>query len=112
MPFSLPDFNLVASLWRSPDAWPGTVTATSNVQLYLTSRPLLDVTPGDPTAWVPPVYVRFPALFDVRPDDQLEVPSGTDRIYRVRWVDDCHKGFSNEYRVALVEQENQPFPLP
>jgi len=112
MPFMVPVFNLSASLWRSPDAWPGSITSSSAVQLYLVSRPQTDVTPTLPDLWVPPIYVRFPALFDVRPFDQLEVPAGSDRVYTVRWVDDCHKGFSNEYRVALVEHFNQPFPLP
>lgn len=111
MPYSLPQFNLYVKLWRDTDQWPGDPTDFFFGQLYLTSRPLLDVTPGDPAAWCPPIYLRLPPLSDIRPQDQVEVPADTERLYLVRWVDDVHKGFENEYRVALLEQTRQTFPL-
>jgi len=112
MPAYPPDFNLSCNIYRSPDVYPGSPTLSSDCQLYLASRGLIDVTPGSPTDWVPPIYLRLPALTDVRPGDLVECPSGTARLYLTRWVEDMHKGFDNEYRVGILEQTSQPFPLP
>lgn len=112
MPAFPPDFNIQCNMYRLPDVYPGTPTDTFDCQLYLASRGILDVTPGDPAAWVPPIYLRLPALTDIRPADQIECPIGTGRLYLIRWVEDMHKGFVNEYRIGILEQTVQPFPLP
>ena len=68
--------------------------------------------------------IRLPKGTDVRPPhtlgvggDVVECPAGSGRFYGVRLVDDAHKGFPNEYRVAYCFQlTNQliswPFPIP
>ena len=99
-------------MWRLPDAPPGPVTDTFGCQLYFSSRGIFDITPGITAEWEPPIFLRLPALTDIRPADQIECPAGSGRLYSVRWVDDVHKGFVNEYRVAILEQIFQPFPLP
>jgi hypothetical protein len=112
MPAFPPDFNIDAFIWRTPIVPPGTPDVDTDCQLYIASRGLVDITPGDSTAWVPPIYLRVPALTDIRPTDQVECPQHSGRMYSVRWVEDAHKGFPNEYRVGLLEQTSQPFPLP
>jgi hypothetical protein len=63
----------------------------------------------------------LPKLTDVRGTngfgggaDIVEVPSLSGRFYQVRAVEDIGKGFDNEYRQALIEQEALavPFPIP
>lgn len=108
----LPTFNLESRLWRPPAAPPAAPTSTLMCQLYLPSRALLDITPGNFDAWQPPVYYRVPPFSDVRPDDVVEVPALSGRLYTIRFVEDAHKGFPNEYRVGVLEQTFQPFPLP
>lgn len=49
--------------------------------------------------------------------DAIECPAGSGRYYVVQMVDDVAKGFSNEYRFALVTWQNNsangwPVPLP
>lgn len=107
-----PDFNLSCNVWRFPVFFPAPPTLTVSCQLYIASRGLVDITPGVPGAWDPPIYLRLPALTDIRPTDQIECPAGSGRLYNTRWVEDLHKGFPNEYRVGLLEQTVQPFPLP
>lgn len=107
-----PDFNILCNVWRLPNAFPAAPDFQFSCQLYLASRGLLDITPGVPGQWVPPIYLRLPAFTDIRPVDQVECPAGTGRLYLVRWVEDLHKGFPNEYRVGVLEQTAQPFPLP
>lgn len=112
MPYTLPHFNLTSNIWRLPDVYPGTPTLSVASQLYLWSRqiPNLSQTTGDD--WAPPIALRLPALTDVQPQDTVECPAGSGRLYVVLGVEDLHKGFSNEYRVAGLLQQFQPFPLP
>lgn len=112
MPAYPVDFNISTAIYRTPDVYPGSPTFLTPCQLYLSSRGMLDITPGSDNDWVPPIYLRVPALFDLRPGDIAECPEETGRLYRVRWVEDMHKGFPNEYRVGILEQTVQPFPLP
>ncbi len=42
----------------------------------------------------------------------LEVPAGSGRLYEIIQVDDCAKGFSNEYRVCLVGAVWFEWPVP
>lgn len=104
MAYTLPVFNLECNLWRPPTPTTDPPDAVHDCQLYIPSRGMLDITPGDDDLWVPPVYVRFPKGTDVQQDDVLEVDDGDGWFYRVRWTERMHRGFSNEYFVALVEQ--------
>jgi hypothetical protein len=53
--------------------------------------------------------VLFPRYTDIRGPhpgalgDLLEVPQGTGRLYLVAVVEDAHKGFPNEYRIAVCQ---------
>lgn len=112
MSFNPPTFNITFFLFRPPAVYPGIYTFSQQCQLYLSPKADPDVTPGSPAVWVPPVWLRVPAHVDIRPGDTVEVPNSTGRIYLIRWVEDVHKDFPNEYRVGLLEQTAQPFPLP
>lgn len=94
-------------------------------QLYVSSRanegigqsvdsgwPL--VTIGTP--WFVSIQLRLPAGTDISSPipwpttshpgktDYVEVPSDSGRFYAVTYVEDCHKGFPNEYRIAWLTQ--------
>jgi hypothetical protein len=112
MPTFLPDFNLTCNMWRPPAIVTDPPTDIFNCQLYVAPKGFLDITPSQPTLWVPPIWLRLPPLTDLRPGDEVECPAGSGRTYVTRWVEDLHKGFPNEYRVGLLEQDVQPFPLP
>lgn len=66
------------------------------------------------------IDLLLPKLTDVRgPQDSVgpdlaEVPAGSGRWYQVTCVDDVAKGFTNEYRIAvlfaLVGQWTAPYP--
>ena len=59
-----------------------------------------------------PIILRLPKLTDVRwysflytspySTDAVECPRGSKRLYAVCQVEDIHKGFANEYRIALL----------
>lgn len=102
--FFLPQFNLTGNLWRPPNAPPAAPDQVLDCQLYVASKGILDITPGDHDLWVPPVYVRFPMGSDVQENDILEVANGDGWFYEVRWTERVHRGFGNEYFMALVEQ--------
>jgi hypothetical protein len=105
---TLPNFNLSASAWNNPKK-PSTDPADvigKDVQLYVPSRGVLDILPGGPLNWVPPIYLRIastgPAL---TPAVWIwEVITGSAQYYRVRWKQVIHQGFPNEYVAHLVEQ--------
>lgn len=57
------------------------------------------------------MYLLLPALTDIRDaacasgyTDIVEVPDGSGRWYSVEYVDDVAKGFTNEYRVAVLSK--------
>lgn len=68
-----------------------------------------------PTSWI----LVLPKREDIRDGwsnfspDIVEVPAGTGRFYRVLYVDDIARGFTNEYRVAtLTKHGTWPVPIP
>lgn len=111
MAYTLPVFNLTCNLWRPPSVTTDPPDDTFDCQLYIPSRGMLDITPGDDDLWQPPIYVRAPKGTDIRQDDILEVDDGDGWYYRVRWIERMHRGFSNEYFVALVEQSTTAPPV-
>lgn len=121
MAFSIPHFNLHCNIWNDPDPTTGPPTLPDvECQLYFPKQDQLEVTPGSSASWRGPMYIRLPAGTDVRfnnpadpPSNHIECPSGTGRMYDVLYVDDAHKGFLNEYRIAVVQWHGTPtFPLP
>jgi len=123
-----PTFNLSCNLWHTgatfpkpagwtPPALPADVASVC--QLYFwskaTNTPIL-FSPGGPpdvVAYEIAALLRLPKLTDVRfPAGQYgvpnaaygvaEVPAGSGRYYACVSVEDCHKGFPNEYRVAFL----------
>jgi hypothetical protein len=63
---------------------------------------------GDAGVIVVTTQLLLPPLTDVRGPqdtvaaDEVEVPAGSGRVYRVVAVDDIGKGFGNEHRVAVL----------
>lgn len=116
---SLPVFNRVMSYW-GPGLFPATDFPSGNrhVQLYVLSRPTVDVQQEDVIAppaavsWVPGVYVRVDRLFlsdfpppyvsmiwqDAIGPDELSVQ------WRCVWWEVMHLGFPNEYVVMQCVQ--------
>lgn len=118
MSFTLPNFNLSCSIWRNPThAIPpgGPPDVVSLCNLAYGKR--TDVWSG---AGVGGAYLLLPALTDIRGGvgptsdfDTVEVPNATGRFYFVVFVEDAGKGFPNEHRVAILQQQPPwPFPTP
>lgn len=104
----LPTFNLVASVWNagnSPSSGPADATDIP-CQLYIDSRAGVDLQYGSPLAWTPPCWIRFPIAEVAAASSGIiyEVPQGSARYYKKRWVEVIHSGFPNEYWGCLVAQ--------
>lgn len=126
MAFRLPNFNLMANVWRQPGGAYASPDVTAGCNLSQGRRALF-ITSGHPTGSFPQLEteILFPKLTDVRAawnglqNDIVEVPAGSKRFYSVRFVDDVAKGFANEYRLVIVEYNTSgaftfpaPVPLP
>ena len=105
MAFVLPTFNLICSIRSSTS--PTVERLESPCNLAAGNR----VQGTGPF----PMTLLLPALTDIRDDwvsvggsDIVEVPKGTGRFYSAVWVDDCAKGFSNEYRRADIQKVTAP----
>jgi hypothetical protein len=126
MAYTLPTFNLNVNIWRAshyPAFAPDVVTLGC---LALGRRTVLPwpvaVAPFAPVgeAYGAPEWLLLPAGTDVRMfnggvaySDWVECPAGSGRIYRVTYVYDAGKGFSNEHRVAgMVPSLPWPVPYP
>jgi hypothetical protein len=48
--------------------------------------------------------VPWPIFASTYKTDYVEVPKDSGRYYVVVYVEDAHKGFPNEYRVAFIRQ--------
>lgn len=130
MPVAIPNFNLTCNIWHGAIAWNGAFPVAKPAgapslspvcQLYI--PPLIyhgswlvsyngvgNITPNHFDQI--PIILRLPKGTDVRSPqiwnaiasttDAVECPAGSNRIYAVTLVEDLHKGFSNEYRIALL----------
>ncbi|AXH79035.1 MAG: hypothetical protein [Circular genetic element sp.] len=110
MAFTPPIFNVLCDIWfigRVPSAGDPDFENQA-CQLYIPSRGILDITPGELELWVPPVYLRLPfSAIDIwKVAAVVECPPESGRYYRCRWKDIYHIGFPNQYLVAIVEQCN------
>lgn len=126
--YTPPSFNLVGNIWTAYQALTGTApyaapaippNVVSPCQLYISPKNTGTVgeywyaTMAGTSHWTdhgPGTSIRWPAGTDVRmwlPNmgvarlyDVAEVPAGSGRFYIVYFVDDVHKGMTNEYRVS------------
>ncbi len=120
--FSLPTFNLACGIWHGlcpahvfPPAPPALgPDLTPLCQLYVYSRNQTEnnffSSDGSPSSYNLNSLLRLPPATDVRDVfnasdcDIVEVPIGSNRWYYVVTVEDVHKGFPNEYRVAMISK--------
>jgi hypothetical protein len=107
MAFFAPNFNLLANYWdagHTPAVDPADLIAVP-CQLYVASRGILDITPGNPGFWVPAIYFR---TAHGSPPPQVGgivgLSPGMTDFYKIRWVQNVHIGFANEYVQSLCEQ--------
>ena len=104
--YTLPTFNLTMDIWRDPRTPASGAPDLSGVpvQMYLESRPQIDIEYDDPGFWVPPIILRSPKLsFTPRSGDlYLIVLHGSSYFYLYRWWEYYHAGFPNEYQAVLV----------
>lgn len=118
---AIPEFNLSVNLNYGTDGIPMTlIRATIIGQLRYGDKVIMPK-PPDITSWIQPsaMFLLCPKLTDIhgqRPGfgpDNVEVPAGSGRYYRVMFVDDWAKGFPNEYRIALIlAYADWPSPIP
>lgn len=127
MAFHLPTFNLTCNLWTAgnPVANPPDVVVLGNLTPY--RQGLWAVSSAVATINVPSNYesptqltqLLLPPATDIRGYDTVapavptlvECPAGTGRYYIVYWVEDVGKGFTNEHRLALMQQATAPLLL-
>lgn len=105
MAFSVPTFNLTCNIYTGPPAWPAVPRLSPVCNLAVGSK----IRANLPGVHALSVYLLLPALTDIRGpvnatpgQDFVEVPAGSGRTYVVLSVEDAGKGFSNEYRFALL----------
>lgn len=109
MSFTVPTFNLTCNEWLAtnpPPAVPRQILM-GNLQM---SRRNQNGAVAEALLGVPCMFLLLPRGTDVRSISQtpggesyVEVPAGSKRYYYVFYVDDCGKGFPNEYRIAMLQ---------
>jgi hypothetical protein len=110
MPFTLPQFNLLADVWycgRVPDD--GDPDAENiTVQLYLNPRGPFGMNDQftEFTTLFPPMFVRMPlsAVSEWEQSNIWEIPAESGRYYLVVFKERMHQGFPNEYLLAQCVQ--------
>jgi hypothetical protein len=106
MSYSLPVFNLLLDVWRTPRTPGGGAPDLAAIpcQLYVVSRPALDITEASVTLWVPPIILRTPSLsFSPLVNDLYKVVlHGSSYFFLFRWWEYYHAGFGNEYQGIVV----------
>jgi len=111
MAYRLPVFNLSCNI-ASFGLWP-VVRVVSPCNLAYGRRVNVASTGGTTFIGIPLVTMTLllPPRTDVRGPlsatsaDLVEVPAGTGRFYTVAFVDDIGRGFTNEHRCAVLEQQ-------
>jgi len=104
MSYTLPQFVNDANIWHDDVTPPDPPSLYTVCQLYVNTRGLLDIDETNMVEWMPPIWLRVPFGTDVRRNDVVECPAGSDRWYRVRWVEFIHLAFPNQYTGALCHQ--------
>lgn len=118
--YSLPNFNLVAKVWRFglPLSGPPSVTTVCALTPgQLTATALAKYSAG--VGVFGGMWGTFPAATNIQDakngigPDSVEIPAGSGRTYQAIWVDDIGGGYSNEHRFAeLVPFGTWPTPFP
>jgi len=121
MAFVLPSFPIVCDIYDAgipPPAGPPRIAG----QVCQLRAPQANMTVVIPAAGAQSsVVLLLPPLTDIRDpwnlpinsSDWVEAPAGSGRVYRVSFVDDIAKGFSNEHRFAiLIKVMGIPWPTP
>ena len=112
MGFQPPTFNLAVNVWRytTPKANPPNLTTSGNLSFGKT-RPTITALQVSGRLWYYPcIDLCLPKGTDIRGhtrpigQDFVEVPAGTGRYYCAIRVEDVAKGFTNEYRLAIILQ--------
>lgn len=121
MAFVLPTFPITCEIFDSglpPPAGPARISGQpcqlrapqANMTIIIpaagaTSSVVLLLPPG--------TDIRDPWNAPINSNDYVEAPSGSGRFYRVMFMDDIAKGFSNEHRFAvLIKVSGLPWPTP
>jgi len=113
MPTYLPPvFNLPSNVWHLGTDVSDPPDLSPQCQKYVNTRGLLDITEDNDEAWMPPVWIRYPFLTPIQRLDTIECPAGSFRYYHVRWVENVHEGFDNQYVGVLVNQLVDGPPIP
>jgi hypothetical protein len=121
MPFRTPTLNLVCNIWHAqvfPPGRPPDLSPPCQLRLLKTAA-VQSVNFGAGME----IALALAALTDVRADtfhgalDLCECPAGSGRFYIVVGVEDVAKGFANEYRLAVIQQDHSaagswPYPTP
>jgi len=118
MAYSLPVFNIVATLY--PAAGSGGPTRTVSCNLAYGRRVNVQSTGGTVLPGIPVVCMSLllPPGTDVRGPqnstgaDTVEVPAGSGWLYSVVFVGDIGRGFANEHRIAILLPTFVPTPAP
>lgn len=106
MAFSIPNFNLIANVWRNNGI--GKAWAAPDLVSACNLSPGRRVNLNLAGVGIIVVELLMPKLVDVRAQwnglqaDVVEVPAGSRRAYFVVNVDDVGKGFANEYRLVWL----------
>jgi hypothetical protein len=112
MAFAVPTFNLTAAIWTGPYK---TKIHRFDVRCNLAfgrriQQPVVDDLDAYSITGTLQMALLFPALTDLHDfnsghdNDVIECPIGTGRWYGLIAYDDVGKGFSNEYRLAVVSK--------
>jgi hypothetical protein len=118
MPFIVPTFNSTCNIWHATTwnaTWPGVVNAPDLLNRPCQLRASKNVSNAGTTFLASAVLLELVILkgTDIRNPtfgtaeyaywmDRVEVPSGSSSWYFVVGVGDIAKGFTNEYRQALL----------
>lgn len=120
MAFLPPTFNLLCNIYSGPAVVPPfgaprIANQPCQLRLYKTG-PIVNAAGFTSGMYI---AILLPAGTDVRGGigfqtmaDLVECPAGSGRYYEVRTFDDVAKGFSNEYRFAIVFQKGYTGGLP
>lgn len=108
---------IVVNIWRYASPPPAAPVSTTAANLMMGLRRSNITLIESVAAFSSFLYLCVAKGYDIRGwwdgsgGDYVEAPAGTNRYYQVMAVDDVGKGFSNEYRIAFMQQVTQPFAL-
>lgn len=117
MSYRKPVFNVDANIFTAPDTVTDPPRLTVDCQLRQPGK--LSSGQDEDHTWAflwellvePGTDIRD--AFCASGEDLVECPAGSGRTYRVCIVDDVARGFTNEYRVAMLRKEGTwPTPIP